>query len=122
MIIKIFEKLKRESDAILFNDVKEILQKINDIYDKSNDSGILQVISETIESINNKIHQYDANTLLDLETKNNDKNTKKTGLGLRSINTGFLIYILITISITNFLVKNWFISKAWMLINLNALV
>lgn len=120
--IKIFEKLKRESDAILFNDVKEILQKINDIYDKSNDSGILQVISETIESINNKIHQYDANTLLDLETKNNDKNTKKTGLGLRSINTGFLIYILITISITNFLVKNWFISKAWMLINLNALV
>ena len=43
------EKIKEQADVQLFSDVKSILAKINDIYDKSNNSGILNEIENNIK-------------------------------------------------------------------------
>jgi len=102
--IRSFEKIKKESDAILFNDVKDILQKLNDIYDKSNDSGILQEISQTIDSISKKInpdaHNQDTSSS---DMQDEEKPNKKTGFGLRSVGLGLFIDVFLFIGMVGFL-------------------
>ncbi len=102
--IRSFEKIKEESEAILFNDVKDILQKLNDIYDKTNDSGILQEISKTIDSISKKInpdtHNQDVSPS---DIQDEEKPNKKTGFGLRSVGLGLFIDVFLFIGMVGFL-------------------
>lgn len=102
--IRSFEKIKEESEAVLFNDVKDILQKLNDIYDKTNDSGILQEISKTIESMSKKINPDAHNQdIPSSDMQDEEKPNKKTGFGLRSVGLGLFIDVFLFIGMVGFL-------------------
>lgn len=102
--IRSFEKIKEESEAVLFNDVKDILQKLNDIYDKTNDSGILQEISKTIESMSRKINPDAHNQdIPPSDMQDEEKPNKKMGFGLRSVGVGLFIDVFLFIGMVGFL-------------------
>ena len=64
------EKIKEQADIQLFSDVKSILTKINDIYDKSQNSGILKEIEENIKIINSKFNQSNMSNLEEVVSEN----------------------------------------------------
>ena len=55
------EKIKDQSDMQIYSDVKTILSKLNDIYDRSNNTGILKEIEENIRYISSKFSETNSN-------------------------------------------------------------
>ena len=103
--IKLLLDVKESSDIQFFNDVKNILQKLDDIYDKTNDAGLLKEISQRIDVISRKIGTSNTN-VNSVESSDEIKPSKKSGFTLKNIGVGLFIEICLLFGLIIFLSGN----------------
>ncbi|WP_298612645.1 hypothetical protein [uncultured Thiothrix sp.] len=96
------EKIKEQADVQLFSDVKSILAKINDIYDKSNNSGILNEIENNIKNLNSRFTSNNTDTLEEPKASSYPANSNLS-TNIKSSIHGFFINIILFSAVSVFI-------------------
>lgn len=104
------EKIKEQADVELFSDVKSILAKINDIYDKSNNSGILKEIEDNVKILNSKFNPANIDTLEELKLASYQQPNSNISISAKFAIHSFFINIIL-FSVTSIFISGSSISN-----------